>query len=84
MISLGDVQDAAGRIAGCVIRTPTVRSDAISRATGSEVALKLENLQVTGAFKERGAANRLALLQTLLKQFSTIADFSEIAVEGKA
>ena len=31
----------------------------MSRATGAEVVLKLDNLQVTGAFKERGAANRL-------------------------
>ena len=35
---------------------------ALSRLTGAEVVLKLDNLQVTGAFKERGAANRLALL----------------------
>ena len=32
---------------------------------------------------ERLRANRLALLQTLLKEFSTIADFSEIVTEGK-
>ena len=38
------------------------RSDAVCRATGAEVHLKLETLQATGAFKERGAANRLALL----------------------
>ena len=62
MISLADVQDAAGRIAGRIIRTPTVSSDAVSRAIGADVVLKLDNLQVTGAFKERGAANRLALL----------------------
>ncbi|MDQ2801919.1 MAG: threonine ammonia-lyase, partial [Pseudomonadota bacterium] len=35
---------------------------AVSRATGAAVTLKLDNLQATGAFKERGAANRLALL----------------------
>ena len=53
---------AAERIAGRVLRTPALPSDAVSRATGAEVVLKLDNLQVTGAFKERGAANRLALL----------------------
>ncbi|MGE0417617.1 MAG: pyridoxal-phosphate dependent enzyme, partial [Acetobacteraceae bacterium] len=62
MVTLEDVLAAAERIAGKVVRTPTVASDAISRATGSEAVLKLDNLQVTGAFKERGAANRLALL----------------------
>lgn len=62
MITLADVRAAAERIAGAVRRTPVLASDAISRATGAEVTLKLDNLQVTGAFKERGAANRLALL----------------------
>ncbi len=62
MIDLADVQAAAGRIAGRVLRTPTIASDAVSRATGAEAVLKLDNLQATGAFKERGAANRLALL----------------------
>ena len=62
MITLQDVEQAAERIAGRVLRTPMVPNYAISRLTGAEVVLKLENLQVTGAFKERGAANRLALL----------------------
>lgn len=62
MIDLHDVQAAAERIAGRVIRTPVIWSDAVSRATGAVVVLKLDNLQATGAFKERGAANRLALL----------------------
>jgi threonine dehydratase len=62
MITLADVQAAADRIAGRVLRTPAVPSEAISRAAGADVVLKLDNLQVTGAFKERGAANRLALL----------------------
>ncbi len=62
MLRFADVQAAAERIAGRVLRTPALPSDAVSRATGADVVLKLDNLQVTGAFKERGAANRLALL----------------------
>jgi threonine dehydratase len=62
MITLADVEAAAKRVSGKVLRTPAVSSDAVSTATGADVVLKLENLQVTGAFKERGAANRLALL----------------------
>jgi threonine dehydratase len=61
-VTFADVQAAAGRIAGRVLRTPAIRSDSLSRATGAEIFLKLDNLQATGAFKERGAANRLALL----------------------
>jgi threonine dehydratase len=62
VIALSDVRAAATRIAGKVACTPVLPADALSRATGAEVTLKLENLQPTGAFKERGAANRLALL----------------------
>ncbi|MGH7084364.1 MAG: pyridoxal-phosphate dependent enzyme, partial [Acetobacteraceae bacterium] len=62
MIGLADVEAAAQRIAGRVMRTPAIPSDAISRASGAEVVLKLEIFQATGSFKERGAANKLALL----------------------
>ena len=62
MITLADIRDAAARIEGAVLRTPAFVSDAVSRAAGAKVVLKLDNLQVTGAFQERGAANRLALL----------------------
>ena len=54
---------AAERIRGAVLRTPTIPSDAVSRAAGCRVFLKLDTLQATGAFKERGAANRIALLR---------------------
>jgi threonine dehydratase len=60
--TFADIEAAAGRIAGRVLRTPAIRCDSLSRATGAEIVLKLDNLQTTGAFKERGAANRLALL----------------------
>ncbi|HTW26079.1 MAG TPA: threonine ammonia-lyase [Acetobacteraceae bacterium] len=62
MIGLADVRAAAERIAGRVLHTPCLVSDAVSRATGATVTLKLENLQAIGSFKERGAANKLALL----------------------
>jgi len=62
MIGLAEVRAAAARIAGQVPRTPTIACDAVSRATGARVFLKLDNLMPTGAFKERGAANRIALL----------------------
>ncbi len=73
MISIADVEAAAGRIAGKVLRTPTLPCDAISRATGASVYLKLDHLQATGAFKERGAANRLALLSEAERRAGVIA-----------
>ncbi len=62
MITLADVRAAAARIEGRILRTPAVPCAAISRLVEAEVVLKLDHLQATGAFKERGAANRLALL----------------------
>jgi len=61
-VGLAEVRAAAARIQGAVLRTPTIASDTLSRVTGAKVFLKLDNLQATGAFKERGAANRVALL----------------------
>lgn len=62
MLSLTDVERAQGRIAGKVRRTPLSESAALSRLAGCQVHLKLENLQFTGSFKERGAASRLLTL----------------------
>jgi threonine dehydratase len=73
MITFADVQSAATRIAGRVLRTPTIQSQAISRATGANVTLKLENLQAIGSFKERGAANRLSLLTEPERQAGVVA-----------
>ena len=72
-VGIEDIHAAAARIAGRIMRTPTVRSDAISRATGADVTLKLENLQPVGAFNERGAANRLALLTEAERRTGVIA-----------
>ena len=73
MISLDDVRAAAARIEGRIIRTPTLFSDALSRATGAAVTLKLDNLQAIGSFKERGAANKLALLSPEERRRGVIA-----------
>jgi len=73
MIGLADIEAAAGRIAGKVLRTPALPSDAVSRATGAQVTLKLENLQAIGSFKERGAANRLALLTEAERRAGVVA-----------
>ena len=73
MLTLAEIRAAGERIAGRVLRTPSVKCDTISRATGAEVTLKLENLQATGAFKERGAANRLALLSEEERRAGVVA-----------
>ena len=53
---------ASARISDIIIRTPLALSAAFSEASGADVYLKLENRQLTGSFKIRGASNRLATL----------------------
>jgi threonine dehydratase len=62
-MTLKDIEAAKERIKGHVIRTPLIFSPTLSRISGREVYLKLENLQTTGSFKLRGALNRLILLK---------------------
>ena len=59
MISLGHVERAAVIIRPFVLKTPLVFSPTFSRMYGSDIYLKLENLQKTGSFKIRGAAHKL-------------------------
>jgi threonine dehydratase len=61
-ITLNDILAARERIRGSIYMTPCSRSEMLSRMTGQQVFLKLENLQMTGSFKERGALNRIATL----------------------
>ena len=61
-ISLADVQAARERLHGAIYTSPCPHSQILSALTGQHVYLKLENLQMTGSFKERGALNRIALL----------------------
>jgi threonine dehydratase len=61
-ISLADVQAARERLRGAIYYSPCPHSQMLSALTGQQVYLKLENLQMTGSFKERGALNRIATL----------------------
>ncbi len=60
--TLADVRDAAEMIAGKVMKTPFLPAPRLSSLTGAEVWVKYENLQVTNAFKERGALVKLLSL----------------------
>ena len=61
-IDVEDVRRAAATIAGHVLRTPLVPAPRLSELTGATVFVKHENMHPTGAFKERGAVNKLASL----------------------
>jgi threonine dehydratase len=73
MITFADIQDARARIGKQVYCSPFPYSETISRMTGCRVFFKLENLQMTGSFKERGALNRLLMLTSSEAQRGVIA-----------
>jgi threo-3-hydroxy-L-aspartate ammonia-lyase len=62
VLTLEDVQQAARRLGPSVHRTPVLTSRSLDEATGHRVFLKCENLQRAGAFKIRGALNKLLTL----------------------
>jgi threonine dehydratase len=62
MLDLADVRDARDRVAETSRETPLVYSNTFSAMTGADVHVKQEMLQRTGAFKIRGATNRIATL----------------------
>ncbi len=61
-VGLADVVAARERLNGAIYYSPCPHSQMLSALTGQQVYLKLENLQMTGSFKERGALNRIAML----------------------
>ena len=62
MLTLQLIQDARARIRDSIYFSPFSRSETFSRLTGNSIFFKLENLQMTGSFKERGALNKILLL----------------------
>lgn len=62
MITLQDIEQARRRIRDNIYLSPCARSEYFSRMLGCEAYFKLENLQMTGSFKERGALNKLLRL----------------------
>jgi threonine dehydratase len=72
-VPLSEIRAAAERIQGAVVRTPTVMSRTLSEATGATVYVKFENLQHTAAYKERGALNKLLLMEEATRARGVIA-----------
>jgi threo-3-hydroxy-L-aspartate ammonia-lyase len=62
VLGIDDVRDASARLAGVAIRTPVLRSRTLDRVAGAESHLKAEVFQRAGAFKFRGAYNRISRL----------------------
>ena len=61
-VTLQDVRRAQSSIAHLVLKTPMLPARSLGDLAGCELLLKAENLQRTGSFKVRGAANKIAAL----------------------
>lgn len=72
-VTLADIRATAARLAGQIVATPTVHSPALSDLHGAEVYLKLETLQRTGSFKDRGALAKLLSLDGAQAKAGVIA-----------
>ncbi|MFL6857371.1 MAG: threonine ammonia-lyase [Allosphingosinicella sp.] len=72
-VTLADIRAAAGRIEGHVVRTPAMLSQTLSAVTGAEIWVKFENLQFTAAYKERGALNKLLLMEPARRARGVVA-----------
>ncbi len=73
MVTLADIEAARERIAGGVYYSPCVESIPLSQLTGAHVYCKLDYLQRTGSFKERGARNALLMLTAEQRRRGVIA-----------
>ena len=79
-----DVDAAARRLAGVVLRTPLVTSAVLDALTGARVFLKAETLQHTGSFKFRGAYNKLASISPERRAAGVVAFSSGNHAQGVA
>lgn len=73
MVTLQAIEAATARIRGEIYVSPLVHSKALSTLSGNDVYLKLDNLQMTGSFKERGALNRILTLTDAEKARGVVA-----------
>ncbi|MBP6546183.1 MAG: threonine/serine dehydratase [Phenylobacterium sp.] len=83
-VTLADIQAAAARIQGHAVETPLIESPALNDRLGRRVLIKPETLQRVGAFKFRGAYNRLVQLDAAQRQAGVVAFSSGNHAQGVA
>ncbi|HXX01648.1 MAG TPA: threonine ammonia-lyase [Candidatus Acidoferrales bacterium] len=84
MVNLSDVRAALDRIRGDIRVSPCTHSETFSNLTGNSIFLKLDNQQRTGAFKERGALNKLLTLSQEERKRGVIAASAGNHAQGVA
>jgi threonine dehydratase len=83
-VSVDDVVDAARRLDGVAVRTPLIWSPALDARVGGHVLLKAETFQRVGAFKFRGAYNRLSRMSEAQRTAGVVAFSSGNHAQGVA
>lgn len=83
-VTLAEIEAAAGRLKGHAVETPLVESPALNDRVGLRVLLKAETLQRVGAFKFRGAYNRLVQLDAAQRKTGVVAFSSGNHAQGVA
>jgi len=83
-VSVSDIRDAATRLRGIAVRTPLIESPLLNDRVGGRVFVKAENLQHAGAFKFRGAYNRLLQFSDAEKKAGVLAYSSGNHAQGIA
>ncbi len=84
MIGLKEIEEARARIDDFVLTTPCAKSETFSRLCGAKTSFKLENLQMTGSFKERGALNKILTLTAEERSHGVIAASAGNHAQGVA
>ena len=79
-----EIELARSKVRKVILRTPMLYSDTISKLTGEEVFLKLENLQKTGSFKIRGAFYKLSQLSHSMRKRGVVAASAGNHAQGVA
>ncbi|MFZ1109577.1 MAG: threonine ammonia-lyase [Rhodomicrobium sp.] len=72
-IGLAEIEAAAERLRGAILRTPAVEAPKLSALSGAQIFIKYENMQATGSFKERGALLKLLSLGEARRKRGVIA-----------
>jgi threonine dehydratase len=83
-VTFADIEAAAGRLKGHAVETPLIESPALNEHLGARVLMKLETLQRVGAFKFRGAYNRLVQLNADERRRGVVAFSSGNHAQGVA
>jgi len=84
LLNLDLIKTAAKRIEGVAVKTPFAHAPLLSEISGANIFVKKENLQITGAFKLRGAFNKIASLSNAQREKGIIAASAGNHAQGVA